>query len=308
MSTPSDGARGTAVTPRPGRRLAGSGPHHPFLRTLDSGLTTGRSWTEPGAPASTPSFMSRPSDSWPNPGSTGEERLGRDTNGGIDGDEPAVLELVRDDCAPVLTAVGAPERLAAVLDRVAADLEREPRGVTVTRGTGRYAAGVLARWGLEKASEWDRMAVTSAPDVPAAAATIDELDLARDTDEIEAFLKSASPRNKVGPRVPGHAWFGVRGADGRLGAVGASTTRESDDGTFAHLRGIATRPDLRGQGLATALVARLAARGIRDHGLVTLGMHADNDPARRVYERLGFRVIHEVETWRPAGCGRGHAV
>ncbi|RPF21129.1 hypothetical protein [Myceligenerans xiligouense] len=47
---------------------------------------------------------------------------------------------------------------------------------------------------------------------------------------------------------------------------------------------------------------RLGARsGLARHGMVTPGMYADKAVARRVDERLGFRLIHEVETWRRQG-------
>lgn len=36
---------------------------------------------------------------------------------------------------------------------------------------------------------------------------------------------------------------------------------------------------------------------MREYGLVVLGMHDDNDTARRLYERLGFVNLHEMETW-----------
>jgi predicted GNAT family acetyltransferase len=44
----------------------------------------------------------------------------------------------------------------------------------------------------------------------------------------------------------------------------------------------------------------MTADGVAEHGLVTLGLYDDNAAARRVYQRLGFAVAHEVETWRPS--------
>ncbi|MBL0885772.1 GNAT family N-acetyltransferase [Myceligenerans indicum] len=281
MIPPSDGGRGGARSSGRDRLGAGSGPTHPFLRSLDSGLPVVGCWTESG-----PSPL------------VGDARWDRDGDG--DPAVPAVLKLEGDSGGSVLTAVGEPVRLANVLRHVAETLETAPRGVVVTRGTGEHAAATLASWGLAKTSEWDRMATTVMPDVPATV-LVERLELDHDHDAIAELLAVASPATQHGVDAPGHDWYGVRAPDGTLSAVGASVLRDGPDGEFAHLGGIATRPELRGQGLATAVTAHLTAGGVAAHGMVTLGMYADNTVARRVYERLGFRVIHEVETWRPAG-------
>lgn len=59
----------------------------------------------------------------------------------------------------------------------------------------------------------------------------------------------------------------------------------------AHLRAIATHPDHRGRGLGADITAAVTRRGL-DAGApaATLGMYSENDVARRLYERLGFRV------------------
>ena len=60
-----------------------------------------------------------------------------------------------------------------------------------------------------------------------------------------------------------------------------------------HLASIATHPSARGRGLG-ALVTAALTRRLLDEGapVVTLGMYADNDVARRMYLRLGFRCDH----------------
>jgi ribosomal-protein-alanine N-acetyltransferase len=58
-----------------------------------------------------------------------------------------------------------------------------------------------------------------------------------------------------------------------------------------HINNIAVRPELRGQGLGSALLAHVLEEG-RAAGAsrATLEVRRSNDDARRLYERFGFRV------------------
>ena len=58
-----------------------------------------------------------------------------------------------------------------------------------------------------------------------------------------------------------------------------------------HLGSVATRDQWRGRGLARDLCARMT-RDLLEAGApaVTLGMHAGNRSARRVYASLGYQV------------------
>jgi ribosomal protein S18 acetylase RimI-like enzyme len=63
---------------------------------------------------------------------------------------------------------------------------------------------------------------------------------------------------------------------------------------FCEISAVCTRPDHRGRGLAAGLTSRVA-EGIRTRGEVPFLHHAaDNDPARRVYEALGFEFRREI--------------
>jgi ribosomal-protein-alanine N-acetyltransferase len=58
-----------------------------------------------------------------------------------------------------------------------------------------------------------------------------------------------------------------------------------------HINNIAVRPELRGRGFGSALLARVLEEG-RASGAsrATLEVRRSNDDARRLYERFGFRV------------------
>ena len=63
---------------------------------------------------------------------------------------------------------------------------------------------------------------------------------------------------------------------------------------FCEISAVCTRPDHRGRGLAAGLTA-LVARAIEARGEQPFLHHAsDNDPARRVYESLGFEFRRTV--------------
>lgn len=257
-------------------RLGGHGLDHVFHTVRTDFLEPARAWTD----------------------STGPDDVGA----------AAVVELTDPTgrrAGHVLTAVGEPERVAALLATVTP--EGEVRSVTVTRGTGVLAGETFSGWGLGPASTWDRMVTETMPSVPdPGAAVVVELDLDRDADEMAALLAEANPGTHQGVHGP-HAhrarWYGVRtpsiGPGGPAGALVAVGSATPVPGGAVHLGAIGTHPAHRGRGYAGALTARMTADGVAERGLVTLGLYDDNVAARRVYERLGFVVAHEVEAWRP---------
>ncbi|MFD2024235.1 GNAT family N-acetyltransferase [Promicromonospora aerolata] len=229
-----------------------------------------------------------------------------DRTGPDDAGAAGVVELVdptEERAGRVFAAVGVPERVAALLSTVTPG--DSVHGVAVTRGTGTLAGDTLSGWGLMPGATWDRMATESAPQVPdAGPAVVELLDLGRDTDEIAALLAETNPgtlqgvRSRRGQRA---RWYGVRvpredreHGPGALVAVGSAMPVA---GGAVHLGSIGTLPAFRGRGYGGALTARMTADGIAECGLVTLGLYDDNVAARRVYERLGFVLAHQVETW-----------
>ena len=73
-------------------------------------------------------------------------------------------------------------------------------------------------------------------------------------------------------------------------AIGYLGVSERESATF--IDQIEIVPNYQGQGIGTALINNVLARGRP----VDLGVLKVNDDARRLYERLGFRVIGETET------------
>lgn len=110
-------------------------------------------------------------------------------------------------------------------------------------------------------------------------------------EEISALLDVASPRSSTMPGEPDVVqWVGLRRGEGTLVACAAHTERVRG---VPHLASIATHPRWRGRGLGSALTGGMTRRLLEEGApVVTLGMYADNDVARRIYERLGFRCEH----------------
>lgn len=118
--------------------------------------------------------------------------------------------------------------------------------------------------------------------------------------EVLALLEGHSPRHSTTPGSPYvRRWCGVRDPAGALLACGAHV--EYVPG-IAHLASIATCTDARGRGWGAAVTAELVRRALVDSELVWLGMYADNEPARRVYRRLGLRDSHQLSSGQLPGA------
>lgn len=115
-----------------------------------------------------------------------------------------------------------------------------------------------------------------------------DLDDTRDAAELAAFARAHNPRmwTEVGTgRVA--RWIGRRDAAGLLTAVGGA---EREAGGVPHLAGIVTATGQRGRGWGGVVTAALTRWSLREHGVCTLGVFADNEVALRVYRRLGYRT------------------
>lgn len=71
------------------------------------------------------------------------------------------------------------------------------------------------------------------------------------------------------------------------------------DGNLAGLQQVAVRPELRGQGIGSAITSA-ALRWAKLRGALTgwLQVEATNNPAIGLYEKLGFREVYRYRYWR----------
>lgn len=109
-----------------------------------------------------------------------------------------------------------------------------------------------------------------------------------DEPAIAAMLDVDSPRHSAGPGDEDvRRWCVLRDSDGGLLAFAAHVEHVPG---VPHLASIVTRTDQRGRGLGGAVTAWITRQLLAEGApIVTLGMYADNDAARRMYHRLGYR-------------------
>lgn len=177
---------------------------------------------------------------------------------------------------------GAPPAVAELVGELLEELPARAR-ITLPRGT----APLLPAWVGIDGADWDFRWTTVAPPTQPGEADVVVL---TDDGEVAELLAAASPAASALPGDPAvRRWLGLR-EQGTLVATAADTSATTGVG---HLSSIAVHPDARGRGLAKAVTAALTRRLLADGcDLVTLGMYADNTPARRVYDALGFADDH----------------
>jgi ribosomal protein S18 acetylase RimI-like enzyme len=209
--------------------------------------------------------------------------LRRDVVSGWLGDGAvAWLGIDAEERVSYLSALGAPLAVATLVGDLAPELRTKQR-VTLPRGT----AALLPAWVELQGTDWDFRWTEAPPPPHDAEERVVEVD---DLDALRALLDVASPTASV---QPGDAsavrWFGVRGRDGLL-ACAADTSAATGVG---HLSAVAVHPDARGRGLGYAVCAALTRRLLAEGcDVVTLGMYADNDAGRALYDALGFHDDH----------------
>ncbi|AEE46147.1 GNAT family N-acetyltransferase [Cellulomonas fimi] len=233
------------------------------------------------------------------------------------GDDDAVLLAAPSGTGPSLFGLGdrrGVERLvaAAVRDRAHPDslLGRagfvdRARWMTVARDAVPGPA-VLGPLGLQPFSTWDWMAADALPPRHPAEVLVRPLDRHAEADAIRACLAVANPRTSAGPDGPDEAgWWGVDGPDGLHGVVGATVRGGGRAPTSWHVHGLAVLPQESGRGLGTALTATVVRSALAAGAeFVSLGLYADNERARRVYERLGFRTELRAASYGPPEADR----
>jgi ribosomal protein S18 acetylase RimI-like enzyme len=101
---------------------------------------------------------------------------------------------------------------------------------------------------------------------------------------------------------PGQAgvrrWAGIEGPDGRLAAVTADAWSAP---TVGFMAGVAVSKEHRGAGLGERVCRFVADRLIAGHGRVALMVDEWNDPAIRLYRRLGLTLSEVRAAWAEPG-------
>lgn len=140
----------------------------------------------------------------------------------------------------------------------------------------------------DQGGDWEWMWTTRVPAPLPGEESLVPLDDLADAEELLAFAHQHNPRvwTRIGEGVMTR-WVGLRGSDGDLLAVGGAETERSG---VPHLAGILTATHARGRGLGELVSAGLTRWALAEHGVCTLGMFSDNDVARRLYRRLGYRT------------------
>jgi ribosomal protein S18 acetylase RimI-like enzyme len=183
-----------------------------------------------------------------------------------------------------LTADGDAGTVRALVDAALADFEDELAGLSVPRGVPIDQWDVVAG----EHGEWDLMRADAPPPVQPHEERVATL---TDLTALQEFLDEVSPTHSVRAADPDvQEWGGVV-EDGALLAVGALVRRPSG---AAYLGSIATSEPARGRGLGGAVTARLTRRAFAAGApWCILAHYHPNEPARRIYLRLGFRTTHQ---------------
>lgn len=113
-------------------------------------------------------------------------------------------------------------------------------------------------------------------------------------DRLRKLYSSSYPGNYFTPRMlKTGKYFGII-ESGEIVAV-AGVHVYSPEYKIAVLGNIVTSVEQRGQGLGSSVTARLVEELVSENLLVCLNVKADNVPAIKCYQRLGFEKVHEYE-------------
>lgn len=232
-----------------------------------------------------------------------------------------VLGVVAGTRGPIALGFGERAALREFLERLAGDGgvvarlgEIAPAVVFVPRGDGRptMAPAFAEVVGLEHGRDWDWMVTedlllgTTDADVvgpaprgrPTAGAELFDVADPATRRAVAECLDAAIPDTHALTDLDAHRWFGVRETPGDTSSpVLAALAADARHGSV-YLEGLGVRPDVQGQGIGSRLLRAVVRTGLAETGAVTLGLWADNHGARRLYERLGFRLDTLVENWR----------
>jgi ribosomal protein S18 acetylase RimI-like enzyme len=212
-----------------------------------------------------------------------------------DGLQRAICLLLRHPIiGDVLSPFGADDGVAAILQHVA--LPERP----LIQAQQRHIPLLQHHYQPATASAWRdmlRMAITATwRSAPADASAPSVVQLAPSDVPALNDLYSRHPESAFSADLFSEGlYFGVRDGD-RIAAAGGTHALAAASG-IAVLGNVYTAPEARGQGYATAITAALVAALLEQgYPRVVLNVFADNSPAIRIYERLGFHTHHHLLT------------
>jgi predicted GNAT family acetyltransferase len=111
-----------------------------------------------------------------------------------------------------------------------------------------------------------------------------------DLAEVTEFYQRSYPGNWFDPRMlETGQYFGLREQGALVSVAGVHVY--SPQYRVAALGNIATLPDCRGQGFARRVTAAVCRSLLSSVDYIGLNVKADNSPAIRCYQRLGFETV-----------------
>lgn len=170
-------------------------------------------------------------------------------------------------------------------------------------GTLEYAGGLVAeKFGLVGAGAWTWLYMRELPPETSGEEYVGPLD--DRLDEVAEALSEANPETHAARNLPEHHWWGyVRG--GKILGVCAVDDYGVEPGSDAarrhgvNLSGLGTRPDARGQGVGSAMMAAITRHFVQRYGIVHYGVWNDNAVAFRIYRRLGYTSGPQIQSFTP---------
>lgn len=107
-----------------------------------------------------------------------------------------------------------------------------------------------------------------------------------DVPDILALTAATEPGPFRNRTIDFGRYFGIRSEDGRLVSLSGERIRF---GRFTEVSAVCTDPDFRGQGHAARLVSTVVAHILEEGRIPILHVLPENEAARGLYEKLGFR-------------------
>jgi ribosomal protein S18 acetylase RimI-like enzyme len=108
----------------------------------------------------------------------------------------------------------------------------------------------------------------------------------KDVPEMVALAELTRPGPFRARTIDFGGYIGIRDS-GKLVAMAGQRTRPAG---YTEISAVCTHPDARGRGYAEALLVSLARTIFARREIPFLGVRPDNEGAKRVYERLGFKL------------------